>query len=79
MAGNWFNSIPFLLYYYYCSRWLAYSQECALTVMDYHTLYKYGKELANNWSPFGLQASQVCYGENIKIFPGISVSSMNSF
>ncbi|XP_072028991.1 protein unc-13 homolog D-like isoform X2 [Amphiura filiformis] len=40
------------------SRWLAYSQECALTVMDFHSLFRHGKVMANNWSPFAFKPSE---------------------
>ncbi|XP_038064118.1 protein unc-13 homolog D-like isoform X2 [Patiria miniata] len=42
-------------------RWLAYSQECTMCVIDFKSFYTYGETLKRSWKPFALSADEEQY------------------
>ncbi|XP_022095596.1 protein unc-13 homolog D-like isoform X2 [Acanthaster planci] len=42
-------------------RWLAYSQECTMCVIDFRSFYTYGETLKKSWKPYALSADEEQY------------------
>ncbi|XP_033630994.1 protein unc-13 homolog D-like [Asterias rubens] len=42
-------------------RWLAYSQECTMCVIDFKSFFTYGETLRQSWTPYALSADEEQY------------------